>query len=207
MNILLHACETPIKYSKHTGLLKWWDVLHCIIVYILTWTWTERRLAYLGRLLISLKKSMVNFLGPVLPLKALKPSKGTLEVPVTNWKKTKSKSSVYQRHILFSQGYTSPTLLLCQTYIIYLYTCKSRSLCSLSNISTACQNHWTTGCSGWYPDKIQAATNTEILKAVLNNMYQYCPINNRWWKMEVQIRAEVGVRTALQAHTWEAEYS
>ena len=34
---------------------------------------------------MSLKKSMVNFLGPLLPLSALNPSYGTLEVPVANW--------------------------------------------------------------------------------------------------------------------------
>lgn len=40
---------------------------------------------YLGRLLTSLKKSIVNLFGPLLPLRALNPSNGTLDVPVTNY--------------------------------------------------------------------------------------------------------------------------
>ena len=67
----------------------------------------------LGNALTSLKKSIVNLLGPSLPLSALNPSKGTLDMPVTNWSR--------------------------------------RSLCSLSNISTACQNQRTTWWAAWQP--------------------------------------------------------
>lgn len=52
--------------------------------------------------------SMQNFLEPIEPLRAANPSKGMLEVPVTN--------------------------------------CSSLNLCSLVNLSMACQNQTTTGC-------------------------------------------------------------
>ena len=51
--------------------------LHMWYTYILIFT-------NLGNALTSLKKSIVNLLGPLLPLSALKPSNGTLDVPVTN---------------------------------------------------------------------------------------------------------------------------
>ena len=60
---------------------------------------------------MSLKKSIVNFLGPVLPLKALKPSKGTLEVPVTNWKKyDKMKTVVWCISIMYMYLHTYCTV-------------------------------------------------------------------------------------------------
>ena len=113
---------------------------------------------YLGRLLMSLKKSMVNLLGPLLPRSALKPSNGTLEVPVTNCTREQPLNNNLHTHLcsepLFNFFTCICPLLKLYTRVPHVPTvtvlaCKSRNLCSLSNISTACQNHWTTGCSGW----------------------------------------------------------
>ena len=59
---------------------------------------------------------MVNLLGPLLPLSALKPSKGTLDVPVTNCKETIQK----QLSLLLFIGYTYNTVTLCKEHTTHI---------------------------------------------------------------------------------------
>ena len=49
---------------------------------------------YLGSISGDPQQSIVNFLGPVLPRRAEKPSNGILEVPVTNYKREKYMSCI-----------------------------------------------------------------------------------------------------------------